>query len=67
MDTWRSDGSVGGEDVGAHATATDGDLDAAVVITAEGDPVSYTSGRIVAVHGGLNLKLGVYCGHYYMY
>ena len=59
MDTWRSDGSVGGEYVSAHATAADGDLDAPIVITAEGDPVSYISRRIVAAHNGLNLKLGV--------
>lgn len=59
MDTWRSEGTVGGEDVGAHAPGADGDLDAAVVITTEGDPVSYISRRIVAVHGGLNLKTWV--------
>ena len=64
LDTWRSDGSVGGEYVSAHATAADGDLDAPIVITAEGDPVSYISRRIVAAHGGLNLKLWGRCGHY---
>ena len=64
MDTLRSDGSVGGEDVGVHATAADGDLDAAIVITAEGDPITYISRRIVAAHGGLNLKLEGRCGYY---